>query len=85
MMAKRRKAIDPIDDDPINHQSNLAMCPECDYAGPLDAFECVGACGGNLFCPECACEFEPASGKIHLPENCPECMARGAGWPAYEK
>ena len=46
-------------------QENLAMCPNCEHADEIAFFEVSGGCEGYIFCPECACEFDPISGKEH--------------------
>jgi hypothetical protein len=62
-------------------------CPECgytpakedDYGKPLDEFEqldefeVIGACGLNVFCPRCSCEFNPDTGEPHDPDKCELC------------
>lgn len=56
-----------------------ARCPQCGFTesdeawldGDFDEFEVAGCCEGQVMCPRCATEFDPATGLRH--EVCEEC------------
>lgn len=52
-----------MDDDKL-------QCPSCPYTGDESVFDCLGACDGNVFCPQCHTEFSSNTGKIHKPNWC---------------
>lgn len=54
----------------------LGKCPECGLLGPLTDFDCLGACVGQVLCPECSCEFDFDTGLRHQP--CPQCEQCGS-------
>ena len=45
-------------------------CPTCGFTGGIDDFDCLGACGNNLFCNCCNTEIDE-DGKVAL--LCGEC------------
>lgn len=48
-------------------------CSECNYESNLDAFDIIGACGTNVFCPQCNAEIDSETGK--LVARCQHCDA----------
>ena len=55
-MSKKPKALPEVTDS----TEPYVQCPHCDFIGELDAFDCLGADEGNLFCNECNNEFRPS-------------------------
>ena len=51
---------------------DLLRCPSCHRLDDLHGYDCMGACGDNLICPDCHCEFDPATGLEHVPGPCCE-------------
>jgi hypothetical protein len=48
-----------------------ATCKWCGFSGMLEDFDVIGACPGNLFCNQCATEFNSETGLPAL--LCGEC------------
>jgi hypothetical protein len=46
-------------------------CLHCFSSHRIDAFDVVGACDGNVFCPDCNCEIESDTGMPAL--LCGQC------------
>ena len=40
-------------------------CLQCGNREELENLDCLGACGSNVFCAICDCEFDPVSRKVH--------------------
>lgn len=53
----------------------LIKCPKCEHESDDNGFDVLGACGANLFCTQCHCEFEPG-GEVHDARKCKECIKR---------
>lgn len=49
------------------------QCTECNHESTLDAFDIIGACGTNVFCPRCNSEIDSETGK--LAARCQRCDA----------
>lgn len=61
--------------DQLHLELELIQCPKCGFSDVLDGFDCIGACGANVFCVRCHCEFDPDSRVKHDGRSCPTCKA----------
>ena len=51
-------------------------CPDCKRTDRDEHFDIVMACGDNVFCPHCNCEFDAITGERHDASDCGECLNR---------
>ena len=57
----------------VKLDDEMIVCPGCDKIEDSDGFDVIGACGNNLFCTNCNCEFDPSTGVIHDKATCLHC------------
>lgn len=57
--------MDSVSPEPIT-MAERRRHPACETREEaLECFDVLGADEGCVFCPECACEFDPGTGEIH--------------------
>lgn len=56
-------------------------CEKCLFLGELDAFDCVGADAGNVFCPNCNAQIDSDTGQLPRMPKHTKCLACDATFP----
>jgi hypothetical protein len=73
-MKRKKKPPQPKLILPVNDTGeDILTCPQCGKQDILEGFDEIGACGRNIFCTGCCCEFDINTGKIHDSAECLEC------------
>jgi hypothetical protein len=54
---------------------DILKCPYCNFEGPLEDFDVLGACPGNLFCNMCGCEVDFNSDPPKVALLCGNCQS----------
>ena len=71
MARKRNPLTGPVNTTGDVDNSVLLQCPSCGFFNALADWDQMGACEGNVICPDCAAEVDMQTGE--RAECCGEC------------